>query len=147
MAHQPGVGASRFPGLDAKEVQTSRKFLTDNNHLVRLGLRIEKDTADATNVPITKLRGGLVLTKLGGGSAGKWGEFTHADSPGVGNLTESVILLEDVSMLNKAGVVEDQSASGLIHGFVKQSLVDFDTADAGEITELKDTNSLVRFEQ
>ncbi len=147
MSDKPGIGASRLPGLDAKEVQTSRKFLTDNNHIVRLGIRIEAATTDAANTPITKLRAGLVLTALGGGSAGKWGEFTHADSPGAGLITESVILMEDVNMLGKDSVAADQSATGLIHGFVKESEVDFDTAVAGEITELKDANPLVRFEQ
>ena len=147
MSHQPGVGASRLPGLDTKEVQTSRKFLSDNNHIVRLGIRIDDASTDATNVPVTKLRAGMVLTKLAGGSAGKWGEFSHADSPGAGVLTESVILMEDVNMLGKDGVAADQEATGLIHGFVNQSEVDFDTVVVGEIDELKATSPLIRYAQ
>lgn len=147
MSDKPGIGASRLPGLDAKEVQTSRKFLTDNNHLVRLGVRIEAATNDNGNVPVTKIRGGHVLVALGGGSAGKWGEFSHADSPGVGLLTEAVILMEDVNMLGKDGVAADQSASALVHGFVKESEVIFDTIDAGEIAEIKGLMNQVTFKQ
>lgn len=139
-------GASGVPGMGPKTTSASREFLTKATHVEVKGIRIEKDTQDTENDPVTKLRPGLVLIRVEeGDNAGKFVHAAHADCPADEDIIEAVILEGFHSMLNREGVVEDQVAHGVEHGFVDEDKVLWGTVDAGTIAALKDVMNLIKF--
>lgn len=142
------LGVQSLPGLGPEVTSTSRKFITNNSHLAERGIRIDDATQDIGNTPVTKLRGGLVLVRVeaAGANLGKYVHVTHADAPAAGDIAAAVILMQDINMFDRAGVVEDKVASGLIHGFVTEASVIFGTADVGIIDAVKEVLPLVQFE-
>lgn len=148
MSTNPSFGNLGMPGLGPLQEQTSRKFLTNNNHIVRRGAFLDKDTEDTANSgKETYVRGGLVVVQvLTGPNAGKYVHVDHADAPDNGDIAAAGILMESVHMVDKNGAVEDKQVSILIHGFVRESLLLYGTADAGFISAVKDVLPLVQFE-
>ena len=128
--------------------QESFKFLKDNTHNFRRGVRIEKDTEDTGHTgKVHKLRAGLVLVRVEAGpNTGKYVHSAHADAPLTVDIEAAVLLMEVIDMRNKEGDREDKLASGLIHGLVNESEVVFGTADAARIAKIKEVLPLVQFE-
>lgn len=148
MSTNPSMGDQALPGLTPLEQQTSRKFLTDNNHVVRIGVKLPSDVQDVGNSPVTKLRAGLALVRVeaAGANLGKYVHVTHADAPVAGDIVSAVLLMESINMLGKDGAVEAKVASGLVHGFVDEDQVIFGTADVPTIDAIKSVAlPLVRF--
>jgi hypothetical protein len=148
MSTNPAGGFLGLPGLGPLEEQTSRKFLTDNNHIVRRGAKLDAATDDVENVGKEhQVRAGmLVVQVLSGVNAGKYVDVTHANAPAAGTIEEVGILMESVNMRNKAGDREDKACSVVIHGFVRESQLLFGTADVGLIDEMKAALPLIMFE-
>lgn len=140
------VGASELPGMGDKITSESREFLKNTTHVVVKGLRIDEDTQDSENDPVTKLRPGLVLIRVEDGpNEGKFVSASHADVPDDEDIVEAVILMGYHDMLGRDGVVHDQVAQGLEHGMVDESMIVWDTDDAGTIAALKDVMNLIKF--
>lgn len=141
------LGANRMPGLSDEVLQESRSFLIDNNHVKRIGVRIEKDSVDAGHTDKTYvLRPGLVLVRVETGpNAGKYVPPDHNDAPADSDVEKAVILMEFIDMRKRSDPsdVEDQMASGLIHGFVDDSKIIY--VDANYKTEVQDVLKMVEF--
>lgn len=149
MSTFPAGGNLGKPGLGPLQEQSSRKFLTNNNHIVRRGAFLDKATQDVENTSKeTYVRGGLVVVQvLSGPNAGKYVNVDHADAPDAGDVEAAGIVMESVHMVDKTfTAVEDKQVSLLIHGFVRESLVLFGTADAGYITAIKEVLPLIQWE-
>jgi hypothetical protein len=148
MSTFPGGGFLGMPGMGPTQEQVSRKFLTNNNHIVRRGAFLEKASLDVDHTNFTSyLRAGLVLAQvLTGPNSGKYVPFGHADCPDSADALAVGILMESVHMVNKLLVVEDKQVSLLIHGFVRESLLLWNGGDAGFKTAVKDLLPLVMFE-
>lgn len=142
-----GAGASGLPGMGTKvSPGTSREFLKEGQHFRTIGIRIDKDTEDADNSPVTKLRPGLVLVRVEDGvNAGKFVHVDHTDAPAAEDIKEACILYGDHDMLNPAGAVEDQQGAGVLHGIVEDAQILWGTDDALTIEAIKDILKLVHF--
>lgn len=148
MSQFPGHGPG-MPGMGSIDSTESRKFLTNNTHLVYRGAKIDADSVDAGHSgKTTTLRAGLVVVQvLTGPNAGKYVPHGHADCPDNGDIEAAGILMDYTTMLDKDRNAADQPAHLLIHGFVKESAVIFGTGDAGFISAVKDLLPLVMWEQ
>lgn len=145
--HLTGFGRA---GMRDKVTQESEEVRTDLMHFKTKGIVIASDTDDPRATGTGKLEPGLVLVRVeaGGGKQGKYVEFSNAGSPGAGSIEKAVILLDHVNLANPSDptVTEDKSVAGLLHGFVDDAKIEYDTVMAAEITELQDTLKLVEFE-
>lgn len=141
------LGANRMPGLTDEVAQLSRQFLTDHNHLKKVGIRIEADSVDAGHSGKTYLlRPGLALVRVEtGGNKGKYVPADHADAPANSDVEKAVILMGFVDMRKRSDPTdtEDQMGEGLIHGFVDDAQIIY--VDAGYKTEIQDALYLVEF--
>jgi len=149
MSTFPAGGQSALPGIGPLEQQTSRVFLSNDEHVVVQAVKIDDTTQDVGNSVVTKLRPGLALVRVeaAGANLGKYVHVTHADAPAAPDIIRAVLLLEPINMKAKDGsTLEDKTASGLIHGFVTESQVIFGTADAPTIDAIKDALSQVMFQ-
>lgn len=141
------LGQQGLPGLGPKVEQESRAFLKDTTHIVRRGVRLDEDTEDTANTPVTKLRAGLVVVRVeAGANKNKYVSESHADAPLTASIVEAGILMQFINMKDRNDVLEDKTASVLIHGFVDNAQLLFGSADAARITALKDAMPLVKFE-
>ncbi len=157
MSNFPGHGPG-MPGMGPTEQTASRKFLTNNVHVVYRGAKIDADSVDADNDDVhptvdggtgnpTTLRAGLVVAQvLTGANAGKYVPIGHADCPADGAIEAAGILMNYVTMLGPDRVAVDQPAQLLIHGFVRESEVLFGTADAGYIANIKEVLPQIMWE-
>lgn len=147
MSTNPTLGVQGMPGMGPVQSQTSRKFLTNNSHIVRRGAKIDSASVDVGNPVANELRAGLVLVQvLTGPNAGKYVPKGHADCPDDGDIASAGILMETFSMLDKSRAAEDKMASLLIHGFVRESQLLWSGGDAGFKAAAKDVLPLVQFE-
>lgn len=147
-----------MPGMGPEQQTASRKFLTNNNHLVYRGAKIDADSVDAENTDVhptvdggtgrtTMLRAGLVVVQvIAGPNAGKYVPFGHADCPDIADAEAAGILMNYVDMLDASRTAVDQPAQLVIHGFVRESLVIFGDDDAGWISGIKDLLPLIMWE-
>ena len=142
------LGKTRLPGLTPEVAQESRQFLLDNNHILRRGVRIEKDSTDDSHTGKEyKLQPGLALVRIEeGANKGKYVPPDHADAPDAGDVVMAGILMEYVDMRKRSDPedVEDQQASVLIHGKVDAAQIIY--ADASYEDEIKDVLPGVFFE-
>lgn len=157
MSQFPGHGPG-MPGMGPTEESASRKFLTNNVHLIYRGAKIDADSEDAGNTGVepavsggtgrvTTLRAGLVVAQvLTGPNAGKYVPFGHADCPDAGDVEAAGILMNYVTMLGPDREPADQPAQLLIHGFVRESEVIFGDDDAGWVAAIKDILPLIMWE-
>lgn len=145
----PALGNQGLPGMTPRVDQTSRKFLTENNHVVRRGIKIPSTAVDSGNTPTTKLRAGLALVRVeaAGANLGTYVPVGHADAPVAADIEAAVLLMEDINMLGPDGAAEAKTATGLIHGFVDSTKVIFGTVDVPTIDAIKTVAlPLVQFE-
>lgn len=145
--HLTGFGRA---GMRDKVTQESVEVRTDLSHFKLKGIVIASDTDDPRATGTGKLQPGLVLVRVeaGGGKQGKYVEFSNAGSPGATFIEKAVILLDHVNLAKPSDptVFEDKGVAGLLHGFVDNALLEFDTVVVGEIAELKAALKLVEFE-
>ncbi|MGH9462006.1 MAG: hypothetical protein ACRD1X_12355 [Vicinamibacteria bacterium] len=124
------LGGDALPGMGPEVTQPIRTpFLKNENWFLVRGMVIEKDSEDAGNVGLeTTLRAGIVLVRVeaAGATQGKYVPADHTDAPAAASVLHAAILLKDVNMLSKDGVtVKDQSAPGVIGGWIDEDLVNF----------------------
>ena len=139
MGHESGA-VQGLPGMGPVQTMETVKFLKDNNHIVRRGIQIHKDTDDSSQAPgyTHKLRAGLVLVRVESGlNKNLFVDAQHADAPIAAAVVEAVILMESLSMHDGDGVRVNKSGTGLIHGFVDEALINFGTADAPYIAAIR----------
>jgi len=144
----PSQGNQGLPGLSTRVDQTSRKFLTDNNHKSERGMSLPSSVQDVGNTPVTKLRAGLVLVRVeaAGANLGKYVHVTHADAPAAVDIKSALLLMQDINMLGHDGAVEAKVASGLIHGFVDDTKLTYGTTDDQIKDSVRGALPLVMFE-
>jgi hypothetical protein len=136
---EANFGDSGLPGMGPVIENSSRQFLKDGTHKLVVGIRIDKDTQDVDNDPVTKLRPGLVLVRVeGGDNDGHFVHLDHADAPDPGDVLVAVILMGYRPMLNREGEVEDKQEQGLVHGIVDEAQIIWGTDDEGTIDALKE---------
>lgn len=144
------LGAHKLPGMGPIVTADAVEIRTDPLHFVTRGVRVDSAVDDPRTGSTTGLlKAGLVLIRAeAGGAAGKYVEFTHADAPIVAAMIRSGILLFDVDLRKRIndGTFEDASVDLLIHGFVDEALLEFDTVVLAEINGLKGAMPLVQFE-
>lgn len=138
-----------LPGMGPKRELETVAFLLDNNHLMRRGIRIHKDTDDIVNVGKEfKLTAGLALVRVEvGANKDRYVDAGHADAPVAASVVEAVLLMESLSLHDADGVREDKAASGVIHGRVDETKVRFGTGDPTYINAIKAALKLVEFEK
>ncbi len=157
MSSQDPAAQGALPGLTA-EVQTpSVSFLKHIDHVLENGIRIQKDTLDQSETLKTKLVAGEVLVRVeAGGEKNKFvhnadtvteAANAHASAPATADIKEAVILSQFVQMLDASGTAVDRNASGVIHGIVDETKIDFGTADVARIAKIKAVMPLVKFEK
>ena len=140
------VGIQSLPGQTPQVDMTTVDFLRDNNHFRTEGVRIHKDTVDSRSTLTFKLQGGLILVRVEtGANKNMYVATDHADAPLAAAVKDAVILLESFSMKDRDGVVEDKTASGVVHGFVTDAKLNFTTVDATYIANIKAILTQVRF--
>ena len=144
------LGQHALPGMGPVVTADAVEVRTDPLHFVTRGVRIDSAVDDPrTGATSGLLKAGLVLVRAeAGGAAGKYVEFTHADAPIVADIEKVGVLLHDVDTNDRAtpGAFVDKVTALLIHGFVDEALVEFDTAVDAEIDGLKGGMALVQFE-
>lgn len=145
------LGQHGLPGMGPIITADAVEVRTDPQHFVTRGVRIDKAVDDPrTGATSGLLKAGLVLTRVeaGGANQGFYVEFSHANHPGTGLEEKSGILLHDVNLnlRGSPGTFEDKVTALLIHGFVNEALIEFDTVVVGEIAALKAAMPLVAFE-
>lgn len=144
------LGQHALPNMGPLVTADAVEVRTDPLHFVTRGVRIDSAVDDPrTGATSGLLKAGLVLVRAeAGGAAGKYVEFSHADAPIVAAIEKTGILLHDVNtnLRGSPGSFVDKSVAILIHGFVDEALIEFDTAVAAEITGLKGGMALVQFE-
>lgn len=142
-----GLGVSGLPGLGPKPEQESRTFLFNDSHVEVESVRIDKDTDDDANTgKVHKLRAGMAVVRVeAGGNKGKYVDVAHADAPAAGSIVHAGILRDFVDMRDKDGNREDKQAVVVIHGFVNEADVIYNTADGPTIQAIKDALPLVHF--
>jgi hypothetical protein len=148
---QQQLGQHQLPGMGPIFTADAVEIRTDPLHFVTRGVRIDSAVDDPrTGATSGLLKEGLVLTRVEAAVAaqGKYVEFSHANHPGTTLEEKTGILLfpVDLNKRGSPGTFEDKVADLLIHGFVDEALVEFDTAVPGEIAGLKAAMPLVQFE-
>lgn len=138
-----------LPGMGPKRELETVAFLLDNNHFMRRGIRIHKDTDDIVNVGKEyKLTAGLALVRVEvGANKDRYVDAGHPDAPVAASVVKAVLLLESLSLYDADGVREDKNASGVIHGRVDETKVRFGTGDPTYIAAIKAALKLVEFEK
>ena len=107
-------------GMDAEQENQPSNFLMDGGKLGHaVGVIIDSTARDAGSTPTTSLRAGLVLGRVT--VTGRWKEYDDGDSDGT-NVARGV-LLEDVSLLNKAGTAVNVASAMHFGGFYDQDLL------------------------
>jgi len=147
MGHESGA-VQGLPGLGPVQQMETVKFLRDNNHIVRRGVIVHKDTDDFSRPPGSehKLKGGLVVVRVEAGvNKNLYVDPLHPDAPLVADVKEAGILMESFSMHGPDGVRVNKSATVLIHGFVDELSLVFGTAVPAYIDALKAALHLVEF--
>lgn len=148
MGHE-GSDVQGLPGMGPKRELETVAFLKDNNHLMRRGIRIHKDTDDILNVGKEfKLTAGLALVRVEvGANKDRYVDAGHPDAPVAASVVEAVLLMESLSLHDADGVRQDHVASGVFHGWVDETKVRFGTADPTYIAAIKAAVKLVEFEK
>lgn len=136
-----------LPGLLPKLEQDSVKFLLENNHILRRGIRVVKTTVDSRSIGATfKLQGGLVLVRVeAGGDKNKYVQLGHASAPLEADVKEAVILMESFSTRDRDGVEQEKNATGLLHGVVDENALNFSGVAASYVDKVKSVLKLVHF--
>ena len=145
------LGQHSLPGMGPIVTADAVEVRTDPLHFVTRGVRIDSAVDDPrTGATSGLLKAGLVLTRVEAAVAaqGKYVEFSHANHPGTTLEEKTGILLHDVNLNDRAtpGAFVDRVTALLIHGFVDEALIEFDTVVVGEIAGLKAAMALVQFE-
>jgi hypothetical protein len=149
MGYNDHLGHSQLPGVSDPVEQTQSNYLySDRAHSSFDGVRIHKDTDDEGNVGFEhKLRPGLVLVKVinGGANDGMYVDLDHADAPVNNDVTDVVILDEWVDLKDKNGDRQNCQGNCLVHGQVKNSELEYNSADATRQGVAQGKAKLIRF--
>jgi hypothetical protein len=124
MGFRDELGGNLLPGVSAEVTMKQRRYKSIEDHQALIPIVIHKDTVDNQNAGnTTELRPGLTLVRIeaGGADQFKWVNPEHAAAPLEAAVIEACILNDFVEMKDRAGVVKDQQADGLIHGVVDDS--------------------------
>jgi hypothetical protein len=143
------LGHSQLPGVSDAVEQTQKVYkYGDPTKEDYDGVRIHKDTDDEGHAGKTHiLRPGTVLTKVvnGGANDGMYVDLSHADAPANGDLVDVVILDEWVDLKDKLGNRQNCQGKVLVLGQVKDSELDYASADATRKAAAKAKAKLIRF--
>jgi|GEM_PF-1957006 len=148
MGYNEHLGHNQLPGVSASVEQTQKVYKYSLGHEDYDGVRIHKDTDDEGNVGSEhKLRPGLCLVKVinGGANDGMYVDPDHADAPANNDVTDVVILDEWVDLKDKTGTRQNCQAKVLVHGQVKDSEIEYNSADATRQGVLQGKAKLIRF--
>lgn len=118
-----------LPGISAEEVnQDTAPILKTTQGMVELGVTIEKDSEDASNVgkETTLLKGTVLIRIETGGNAGKYAPADHSEVPASNAVVQAAILQHDIKMVLADGsTVVDRNVSALVGGVFDEDELNF----------------------